>query len=335
MIEGKSQTEGEGDDNLETMLIVLIIVGVLIGLMIIGGVCYSNRKMKNESEANVNQTKTLAQLDTEEMDPNIANGVTPGGSGIITPGNDANTNTDTNELLTNTNIDATDTLATGAVHITTNDSARGLNVPGGGGGAGVGLLNKTVSMSSVASEHHEDDIERMFEHRETDGNEITIDTPGDHTNQSGAGGDYGDYAIGNVTHNEEMVEGKSSITTKGGRKKKRKLKRTNGKDTKGEISTRDIGLAVDNEGDVVYQSWNVDQVSQWLQEKLIDANIDSSLVNSFMNEWKKQHISGTVLKLYQKDQQSLQEVKQDIQSSGNVTGIHAIWAVVKNEISML
>ena len=70
-------------------------------------------------------------------------------------------------------------------------------------------------------------------------------------------------------------------------------------------------------------------------EKLQNANMSSNVIDLFINEWKTQHINTAVLKLYKSDKQSLQDVKQQIQSSGTVGGIHAICAVVKNEISLL
>ena len=108
------------------------------------------------------------------------------------------------------------------------------------------------------------------------------------------------------------------------------------KDTDDIMSTSiDENHEVHVEGSSIYDSWTVEMVNQWLKEKLKNAKFDDDIIDAFLNEWEKENITGTVLKLFQKDEQTLQEVYQDIKSSQNVQGVRAIWVVVKNEISLL
>ena len=80
------------------------------------------------------------------------------------------------------------------------------------------------------------------------------------------------------------------------------------------------------------QDWTAKQVSNWLKGKLVDGKIDSRLIDNFIIEWDKQHVTGKVLNICRNDTQSLKEIKQQIQENATIDGLTSIWMIVRYEI---
>ena len=82
-------------------------------------------------------------------------------------------------------------------------------------------------------------------------------------------------------------------------------------------------------------AWTAETVSKWLKQKLVNAKIDSLLIDKFMSEWDKQRITGKVLIICKQDKESLQDFKEQINQNGNIDGFISAWTVVKYEIRNL
>ena len=82
-------------------------------------------------------------------------------------------------------------------------------------------------------------------------------------------------------------------------------------------------------------AWTAETVSKRLKQKLVNAKIDSLLIDKFMSEWDKQRITGKVLIICKQDKESLQDFKEQINQNGNIDGFISAWTVVKHEIRNL
>ena len=286
----------EGGSDLGTTLIILIVVGGLLGIAIIGGSLYTNSKQK---QSKLKQETNIAN--TNSLDKLNTVDMDPNAASDDAP----------KLYLTGTTPGATPASGdSGAKAAETNSQVNSMssNQTDAENNVDVqvqkGNFNKTVSTLSVGDD---ESVEKLYGSDE-------YETQGKQEN---------DITSGNNDDKIVLTKAWGISGTKTGGTPQTKV---------GERSTQQLEGV---EGSMDYESWSVQQVNQWLIEKLKNSKMSNDLIDPFMNQWKTQHINGVVLKLYKDDTQSLQDVKQQIQSSGNVEAIHAIWAVVKNEIRLL
>ena len=80
-----------------------------------------------------------------------------------------------------------------------------------------------------------------------------------------------------------------------------------------------------------YENWTEEQVLQWLKKKLTEKTISSDKIKSFISEFRKQAISGSVLKEL-RDENNLKQLQSVFSGENQAFGI---WMVIKTSVNNL